>query len=216
VSEERPEHGPPTFVARDDRERLFLAAAAVVSEQGLENTTVAAVAHRAGCSVDEFSRHFASVEECVLAAFESAADQAFAAAAGAALATRGTWGEAIHAGLAALLDFLAGSPKLTRMCTVDALQAGAAALELRDIVLDRFAEVLEPGYAARANPLPATVSEAVSGGLYEVVRSHALEGRLAELPDALPEMTVIALAPFLGSAEAERLALSAPRVRAVG
>ena len=202
MSGERPGHRPPTFTPRSERERLFVA--------------TAAVAHRAGCSVEDFTRYFASVDDCVLAAFESAADQAFTTAADAALSTRGSWGEAIHAGLAALLDFLAGAPEMTRRCPVDALQAGAAALELRDIVLDQFAEVLEPGYSARPNALPATVSEAVSGGLYELVRAHALENRLAELPEALPEMTIIALAPFLGSEEAERLAVSPPPIRAVG
>jgi len=128
--------------------------------------------------------------------------------------TPGSWAEAVHAALAQLLDFLAGCPELTRMCIVEALYAGSPALERRDEVLGRFAEFLEPGFAQSADPPPEVVSEAISGGVYELVRAHAVERRLDTLPDSLPEATVIALSPFLGSAKAERLASRPARVAA--
>ena len=70
----------------------------------------------------------------------------------------------------------------------------------------RFTDFLEPGYAQSPSPPPEVVSEAISGGVYELIRAYAVEGRLHELPESLPEATVIALSPFVGSAEAERLA----------
>lgn len=196
-----------TFVARDERERLFVALAEAIAAHGYEDTTPALVAERAGLPYP-FEHYFESVEACLLGAFEAIAEQAFAATEDAYSQTSGGWAEAVHAALAQLLDFLAGSPELTRICIVEALYAGSPALERRDRVLARFADFLEPGYAESPDPPPEVVSEAISGGLYELVRAHALERRVEALPRSLPEATVIALSPFVGSEEAERLAAS--------
>lgn len=195
-----------TFVARDERERLFVALAELIAEQGYDSVPAALVSKRAGLPHDAFERCFDSIEECLLAAFEAAAEQAFTASADVYVQTLGSWAEAVHAALAQLLDFLAGSPELTRMCIVETLHAGSPALERRDLVLDRFADFLEPGYAESADPPPEVVSEAISGGVYELIRVHAVERRVEALPRSLPEATVIALSPFVGSEEAERLA----------
>jgi AcrR family transcriptional regulator len=204
-----------TFVARDERERLFVALAELIDERGHENVATAAVARRAGLSHGAFERYFDSIQECLLGAFEAAAEQAYTASADAYMRTPGSWGEAVHAALAELLGFLAGSPELTRMCVVEVLYAGSPALERRDRVLARFAGFLEPGYAESPNPPPEVVSEAISGGVYELIRAHAMERRVESLPHSLPEATVIALSPFVGSAEAERLAARPARL-AVG
>lgn len=205
-----------TFVARDERERLFVALAELIDERGHEDVAAEQVSERAGLPGDAFERYFDSVEECLLGAFEATAEQAFTASADVYMQIAGSWAEAVHAALAQLLDFLAGCPELTRMCIVEALYAGSPALERRDRVLARFTDFLEPGYAQSANPPPEVVSEAISGGVYELIRAHAVEGRLHALPDSLPEATVIALSPFVGSAEAERLAARPARVPAGG
>jgi AcrR family transcriptional regulator len=203
-----------TFVARDERERLFVALAELIDERGYEDVTPKQVAERAGLADDAFERYFDSIEQCVLGAFEATAEQAFMACADVYMQTPGSWAEAVHAALAQLLDFLAGCPELTRMCIVEALYAGSPALERRDDVLARFTEFLEPGYAQSPDPPPEVVSEAISGGVYELIRAQAVERRLDSLPDSLPEATVIALAPFVGSAEAERLAARPARIPA--
>lgn len=195
-----------TFVARDERERLFVALAELIAERGYDDVAPEAVADRAGLPPDAFERCFDSVEECLLGAFEAAAEQAYTASADAFMRTPGSWAEAVHAALAQLLGFLAGSPELTRMCIVEALYAGSPALERRDRALARFADFLEPGYAESADPPPVVVSEAISGGVYELIRAHAVERRVETLPRSLPQATVIALSPFVGNAEAERLA----------
>jgi AcrR family transcriptional regulator len=197
------------FVARTPRERAFLALADVVVERGIGNTTLTAVADRAGCSADTLERDFGDTQALVLATFVAAADRAYETTL-EAFESAGGWAEAVHAGLASLLAFLVGSPALTRMCTVEALGIGSSAFELRDEVLDRFTALLEPGYAMSAKPPPTAVSEAIGGGVFEIVRSHALEGRIERLGEALPEMTVLALSPFVGPGMAERIASRPP------
>lgn len=134
------------------------------------------------------------------------ADQAFTAAADAYMRTPGNWELAVQAALAGLFEFLAAAPERTRACVVDALYSGRPGLERRDRLLERFSEFLEPGYAQSVDPPPDVVAEAVSGGVYELIRTHVVERRTERLLEALPAATVIALSPFVGSKEAERLA----------
>lgn len=142
------------------------------------------------------------------------ADQAFTAAADAYMRTPGNWEQAIQAALAGLFEFLAAAPEPTRACVVEALHSGRPGLERRDRLLARFAEFLEPGYTESADPPADVVAEAVSGGVYELIRTHVVERRIDELPEALPAATVIALSPFVGSSEAERLAARPISLRA--
>lgn len=129
----------------------------------------------------------------------SFADQAFEVSAEAYATTEGSWELSIQAAIAALFDFLAGRPAQTRDCMAASSVGGPEALAHRDRTIDRFSELLRPGFAETATPPPPVVAEAIGGGIYEIIRSHALEHRLDELPEAAPSATVVALAPFVGA-----------------
>lgn len=130
-------------------------------------------------------------------------DEAFTVAAEAFVGAAGGWAEAVHAALAALLDHLAAAPARSRSCLTE---TDPAAADRRDRNLERFAELLEPGYELADPRPPAIAAEAVTGGIFELIRSYALEDRVDALPYALPVATVIALTPFVGSDRAERTA----------
>jgi AcrR family transcriptional regulator len=201
-----------TFVARDARERLCAAFAELADEHGVEAVEPGAVARLAGLAPDAFDHHFDDKSECLLAAFDAGAEQALRASSDAYVRTPGSWAEAVHTGLAGLLGSLSGSPAMTRLCMVDAL-AVKPVLDRRDRVLGRFADFLEPGFAQAPDPPPTVVSEAISGGIFELIRVHAVERRLESLPDSLPTVTLIALSPFVGNEHAERLATRPAGVR---
>jgi hypothetical protein len=128
---------------------------------------------------------------------QSFADEAFAVAASAYAQAPGSWELAVQSAIAGLFDFLAGRPVETSACMVDGGGAdGPEALARRDRTIDRFVELLRPGFAAGAAPPPPVVAEAIGGGIYELIRGHALESRLDALPDAAPHAAVIVLTPF--------------------
>ncbi|HEX2071765.1 MAG TPA: hypothetical protein VHF90_08990 [Thermoleophilaceae bacterium] len=139
---------------------------------------------------------------------ESFADQAFAAAASAYADTPESWERAVQAAIAGLFEFLVERPRQTRACIEADCGAGPPALARRDRAIERFTELLAPGFAAAPAPPPAIVAEAIAGGIYELIRSYVLEGRLHELPDVVPDATVVALSPFLGAAGAVDLVSS--------
>jgi AcrR family transcriptional regulator len=195
-----------TFVVEDERGAILAAFAEHVAENGYRATTEADTVARAGVEAEAFGRYFPDTEACFVAAYDAAAQQCFSLVAEAYIHRGGTWIEGAHAALAALLEFVAGTPAFARLATVEIVNVGPRGLAHRDKSLDLFMELLEPGYFGDSPPPSRLVSEMIAGGIFELMRRHAMEGRLEQLPDALPAITVVALAPFIGLTEARRLA----------
>src|ERR1039458_6991825 len=63
--------------------------------------------------------------------------------------------------------------------------------------------------AAKSRPVPPIASEAITGGIWQVLHDYIDTGRVAELPDVAPQVVYLALFPFLGS----RAAAKAARLR---
>ena len=137
---------------------------------------------------------------------EPFADRAFRVTVDAYVASAARWERAIPSALAGLLAFLAAQPEQTRTCIAVAPGEHPAALARRDQIVERFVTLLRPGFAIPAKPPPAVVAEAIGGGILELIRIHAEERRLEDLPSALPNATLIALTPFVGPEHAEQLA----------
>ena len=113
------------------------------------------------------------------------------------LATR-----AVAAGLRALIDYLASEPAHAHLSLVDTFAASPEAIEIRNADdAARFAAYLQPGYElAPQGPrdVPAIAAEAIAGGVWQVLHHYVENDCIAELPDAAPQLTYFALAPFLG------------------
>lgn len=197
-----------TFVARDEPERIAAALAQLSSEHGYEAVSIEQIAAQAGVGRDCFDRHYATKEDCFSAGYDAAVEQAFSAAAGAFVATPGSWAEAAHAALGALLRFVAGSPAIATLFVAAPLNAREEALARRRRAFELFSEFLEPGFADSADTLPDRdlLVQVIAGGIFQIFGMHAASGRIAELPNALPAVTVVTLGPFIGHDEALRIA----------
>lgn len=130
----------------------------------------------------------------------SFADQAFAVATEAYAGAAGNWELSVQAAIVALFDFLAERPDQMNACVLaDCERPSREMLARRERTIERFTELLRPGFAAAPVPPPPVVSEAIGGGIYELVRGHVLECRLDELPAAAADATFVALSPFTAS-----------------
>jgi hypothetical protein len=134
------------------------------------------------------------------------ADQAFAVAASAYAGTPDRWDLAVRAAISALFDFLANRPSEATSCLAPDGPLGAEDLAERDRLIKRFATLLEPGFELAAEPPSPVVTDAVGGGIYEIVRGFGRERRLQELRTAIPDATVVALTPFVGAKVAAEVA----------
>ena len=211
----RGRHGlPRRFIVHNQRERMLLAVAEAVAEQGYVTTTVADIIARARLSRRTFYEHFADKEECYLAAYDTVVEQLLAAV-GQAYEQAEGWTQKVHDGLETFLAYLAAEAAFARMCIVEVVAAGPEARSRRDAAMRVFVDFLEPGRAEapRGIEVPRLASEIIVGGIYEIIYSRLQRDAADELVEMLPELLYCALVPFIGHRAAER-AVRETRARA--
>jgi AcrR family transcriptional regulator len=198
------------IAVRDARARILDAAAEIASERGYGALSINEIDRAAGVSHHTFRKHFASKDEAFVAAYQAGSRETIEYCLKAYTA-QSDWKAAVRAGLAAELRFLAERPALARIGFLEVYAAGPDALELRETELQMFTAALRPGYkkTGRRSPPHEVVSEAIAGGIYQLMRECVLHRGPASLTCLAPEAIYAALAPFLGARAAAAVA-SAP------
>jgi AcrR family transcriptional regulator len=201
-------HGlPREFIVQNQHERIVTALVDTVAERGYNETTVAHITKAASVSRRTFYEHFADKEACFLAAYEMVADHIRASMQAAAESFE-DWPEKVRAALATMLRFLAGEPELARLCMIEPIAAGGAIAARHRASMQSFVEILKAGRPEHsgARPLPEATEEALVGGIVSLIVREISAGRTAQLEKLLPDLVELALAPYVGAEEAERLA----------
>lgn len=176
--------------------------AQVVSEEGYQRTSVSKVVAAAGVSRNSFYEHFANKEDCFLAAYDATIERVVAHVT-AASRPHDDWDQRLEAGFAAFLGFAAEEPELAWLCVVEVLAAGPRALARRDDAMRTFGEFLEHCRGQHGgNEVPRLLTEVVAGGIYEIIYARILNRRTGSLPELLPDIMYVWLAPFVGPAQA--------------
>jgi AcrR family transcriptional regulator len=179
-------------VAHHQRARILRGVTEVVGRVGYAACAVEAVIGHAGVSRRTFYAHFRDRQEAFLAAYEQAVDTMAVEVAGAWAAARGDASDGrdpFAAAVTAAAAALAADQARARLVVVEVLAAGEEALARRAATVERLARAL--------HDTPTTTTEAVVGGLHEVVLARVLAGRTHELPALVPELVALvrAVAP---------------------
>jgi AcrR family transcriptional regulator len=198
-------HGlPRIFVAENQRERLLNGVVEAVAEHGYSATTIAKIAAAARISRRTFYEYFEGREECFLAAYEMIEAHVLDSML-AAPGADGPWPDRVRARLAALLDVLARDAAVSRCFLVEPLAAGGE-------IAGRYRESMQLLAAAlRPEPPPTQLDmevrdQALVGGIATLIVRRLNSGGAARLPELLPDLVELALAPYVGRQEAKRLA----------
>jgi len=173
-----------------------MAVAEVVFEEGYHAASVAKIVGAAGVSRNCFYDHFSNKEECFLAAYDATLAR-LVSYMHAACDDAQDWPARLEAELGAFLRFSAAEPALAWLCIVEVLAAGPRSLARRDATISAFVARLQ---RRSENAVPETMTRVLVGGVYELVYTRMLRGESAALPDLLPEIVYVWLAPFLGPA----------------
>jgi AcrR family transcriptional regulator len=202
---------PRQFIVKSQRERIVDATAAIVAEKGLAALTIPEIASRANISNQTFYSIYGSKDEAFLGAQKIGMHQALGVAVAAYEAAGPDWPRAVAAGLRALIDFLASEPAYAHLVLVDTFAANPKAIEIRNESMRAFASYLHPGHALAGAPnaVPAIAEEAVVGGIWQVLHHYVENECIDQLSQAAPQLTYMALTPFIGpqaAAEAARAA----------
>ncbi len=186
-------------------ERVLRALAAIVSEKGYAETTVAEVIERAKTSYRVFYGHFENKEEAFLAALDSGSAQMLAAVLPAFHRAR-SWEESVRAAYEAMFAFAMEEPEYTRLGAVEMYTVGRAALRRRDNVMEGLEGLLTPGYEL-APDTPPIAAEAIGGAIYALIHDQVKSKGPERLPELAPMATYMTLAPFLGAEQAYERAM---------
>jgi AcrR family transcriptional regulator len=203
-------HGlPREFVTHNQRERLIAGLAEAIAENGYSGTTIAHITRAAAVSRRTFYEHFASKDECFVAAYDTVMKE-LQERVSAAFDEAEEWPRAIRGGIEAMLSFLAAEPNLARLCMVEALVAGPAVVERYDAAIQSFVPYFQEGRKGRPpevlSRLSSTTEEALVGGMVSLISRRIIAGKAEELEELLPDLVEFTLTPYLGSAEAAKIA----------
>lgn len=197
-------------VTHHQRERLIAGLAEAVAEKGYTAVTLSDVVRHAKVSRRVFYANFESKEQCFLAAFEVVAGHLRELVAEAA-ASESEWPAQAIAALRAALAFLASEPDLARLCLLETRAAGPAVTARFNDAVAEAAPALARGRSERreGSRLPASTEDSTLGSLVSLAQRKVATGEAAQLEDLLPDCAELVLMPYLGPAEAARLARAA-------
>ena len=186
-------------------ERILRALAAVVGEKGYPDTTVAEIVERAETSQRTFYEHFANKEDAIVAALDSSSSHMLASAL-PAFRRAPDWAHAVRGTLEAMFTFGAEEPEYARLGGVEMYAAGKRALDQREVVTEGMEGLLAPGYELSPET-PAIAAEGVGGALYSLLYNQVNKKGPESLPDMVPTVVYVTLAPFLSAEDAYAVAV---------
>lgn len=156
-------HGiPADVVARNQRERLVAAMAEECAGRGYAETSVAAVAKRAGVSSVTFYKQFADKRDCLLAAHRELLGRLLEEL-DRAVGTEDSAEAKAKAALGAALALFAADPPSARLLTVEVLAGGPEGAALHDEMVAALAERLETDWVKAAGILALVGKRVVAG-----------------------------------------------------
>lgn len=196
----------------DERALMLATAMRLVAEEGYGQLTVARIRAATGVSRRSFDAHFAGVEDCFLAACELHGQRAFAEAARVA-AGAGTWHDRVRLTLAALSGRVARQPSFARALT-EVAAVGREGMQCRKRLVTAAADRLRATAPAGQRP-GKLAAEASAAAVWALLEHHVATGRASSLRNAVPVLSVLAVAPGIGTrAAVEAIQEGGPSARA--
>jgi len=125
-----------------------------------------------------------------------------------ACAAHDNWPQGTAAAIQAALLLASAHPDLVRVLTIESFQHGLYGAMRYRHVARHFAAMLERGreQSDLAKRLPAITEEGLVGAIAEVVASRLRSGTAGGLTTLAPELIELTLIPYIGPAEAEKMA----------
>jgi AcrR family transcriptional regulator len=199
-----PEAPPP----EEPRERILAAVAELVAEEGYQSTAITEVAQRARVSLTTFYALFAGKEEAFLATMDMGLQRAIGAVLPVYQAAP-DWPHAVAAGLHAFFALFAADPALSRLGGIGAYESSEEGMARLDGAIAGAQGLLEPGFELHPDT-PRIAAEAIGTSIYSLMSRQVRRRGPEHLYEVAPTAAFIALAPFVGGAEAARVANAAP------
>ena len=194
------ERGDREATAEWQQARMLHAITRAVAEKGYAKVTVADVVGLAGVSRRTFYEHFDDVEDCFVAAYETATRELLAEVGAAVRAAHdeGLADERFEVAIVAYVEGLASDPHMARACLVDVQGAGPRAVETRRLVYGQFVaqmRALRNGRRDGKGEIPLIQVQAAVGAIGELVQEQIFDKGAESLPEIIPTLVRHRLGP---------------------
>lgn len=179
--------------ASEHRHRLLEAMSQVVADKGYAEVTIADLAAEARVSRRTFYEHFSGKQECLIALYEAASEQALSVLR-TTIDPRRDWHTRVEQALGTYLSVLSANPALLSTVFIAILGLGPEGLAARRRANQQLAEFIlqvvnaPTAMPARKKPLAPAYAMAIVGAVHELIL-QAIEDDRAE---RLPELTTTA------------------------
>jgi AcrR family transcriptional regulator len=169
------------------------------AEKTYAGTTISDIVAHASISRTTFYKHFPDKRACFDATVEACIEE-IQAVAREAHSPSDPPAQAVPKATAAILERMAEKPALAQLLTGDAVAVESA-------VVDRYRRLLLPAVAglwdAAGEPQQPHIDPRLAFGRAQLlIFNQIAAGNAARLPDLLPELVYLAVAPFAGHEEA--------------
>lgn len=198
---------PREVVTEVQRARLLAACAAEVARKGYSSVVVQDIIAAAGVSRTTFYANFENKLECVRAAHEVAFER-LNGVVYRACAEQAEWPLRLAAATRAAVRFAAESPAEAQLLVFDTVGAEPAMAARVRAANEHLVGLLRAGreHSPAAAEMPPQLERALIGGVGAIVAGRLANGEAARLPELEPELVEMMLFPYVGAAEARRLA----------
>jgi AcrR family transcriptional regulator len=193
------------FVTKNQRDRITAGMIATVAEHGYHGATISLIAEAAGVSRRTFYSYFSGKEECFTATYQLIADH-LEAAGQAAAEGESEWPAKVRARLGAVLEAFAANPDLVTYTMIAPQVAGGDPAGFYSTELKRGHGILTEGMPADARRPSAATELSLLGAVSGLIVREVRAGRGEHLPELLPDLLELVLAPYLGREEAAKAA----------
>jgi AcrR family transcriptional regulator len=195
-------------VADRQRRRIRRATGELVAKRGYSGVSVELIIKRAQVGYRTFYKHYANKEAAFADLFDTTVADTEARVREAMASAGGSWPDQVAVAIRTFFEAIAAEPLIARACLVEGSAAGPAILARYEDIAKAFVPILREGrtYSPESRALPATMEDTLAGALLWSAYQRLAYSDTERIAELIPENVELLLRPYLGKAEAARIA----------
>jgi AcrR family transcriptional regulator len=206
---------PPRGLTRDtvpeaQRRRIRRATGELVAKRGYGAVSVELIVKRARVSFNTFYKLYGNKEEAFADLFDVATARTTSLVRNVLDESSMEWPDQVALALRTFFEAILAEPLIARACLVEGPTAGPEILGRYEQVAKAFVPILSAGrkYNLEARALPKTLEDTLAGAVLWSAYQRLALSETDRITELIPENVELVLRPYIGQAEAARIAAS--------
>jgi AcrR family transcriptional regulator len=182
----------------------------LIAKRGYPGVTVELIVKRARVSYKTFYKHYANKEEAFIDLFDRATASVQGSVRGALAGSSAEWPEQVAIAVRVFFEAIIADPLIARACLVEGPTAGPELLARYERIARGFVPILLLGrkFNPESAALPESIEETLAGSVLWSAYQRLVLSESDRIAELIPENVELILRPYIGDAEASRVAAS--------